>query len=235
MNFEVIFGRDNEKIITEKGSLVASLGGIACDLVNSTPRHLQTVFPALDIKNAKAEAAKMLERCFSSKDKKKRIEGYLLCDEEFKLSKTKFSVTKTIGNIDDDGSIQFIDMYYLNDFFDFLRLEMMYALTNNVPIVKCGSCSKFFLADNPTMEYCDDESCRQYGAKKRSKETKQADTLLLLYDKVYQATYYKHKKCTDGKQKDALHLKLKELMEFRMKYKKSAISADKFQNFLESI
>ena len=129
------------------------------------------------------------------------IEGYLLCDEEFKLSKTKFSVTKTIGNIDDDGTIRFIDMYYLSDFFDFLRLEMMYALTNNVPIVKCGSCSKFFLADNPTMEYCDNEACRQHGAKKRSKETKQADAFLLLYDKVYQATYYKHKKCADEKQK----------------------------------
>lgn len=235
MDFEVIFNQSSERIVTEKGSLVASLGGIACDLVNSTPRHLQTIFPDLDIKKAKAEAAKMLERCFSSKDKKKRIEGYLLCDEEFKLSKTKFSVTKTIGNVDDDGTIQFIDMYYLSDFFDFLRLEMMYALTNNMPIVKCGSCSKFFLADNPTMEYCDNEACRQYGAKKRSKETKQADNLLLLYDKVYQATYYKHKKCADEKQKNELHIKLKMLMEYRMKYKKAEISPDKFQNFLESI
>ena len=68
------------------------------------------------MKKVKDEATKMLERCFSSKDKKKRIEGYLLCDEEFKLSKTKFSVTKTIGNIDDDGTIQFIDMYYLSDY-----------------------------------------------------------------------------------------------------------------------
>ena len=235
MNFEVIFGHGEEKIITEKGSYVVPIGGAACVLSNDAPTHLKTIFPDLDMKKAKDEATKMLERCFSSKDKKKRIEGYLLCDEEFKLSKTKFSVTKTIGNIDDDGSIQFIDMYYLSDFFDFLRLEMMYALTNNMPIVKCGSCSKFFLADNPTMEYCDNEACRQHGAKKRSKETKQADTLLLLYDKVYQATYYKHKKCTDEKQKKELHIKLKMLMEYRMKYKKAEISPDKFQNFLESI
>ena len=200
MNFQAIFNQSSERVVTEKGSLVSSHGGVACDLVNGSYPHLQEVFPDLDMEKAKAEAKKMLERCFSSKDKKKRIEGYLLCDEEFKFSKTKFPVTKTIENVDDDGEIHFVDMYYLSDFFDFLRLEMMYALTNNVPIVKCGSCSKFFLADNPTMEYCDDEACRQYGAKKRSKETKQADTLLLLYDKVYQATYYKHKKCTDEKQ-----------------------------------
>ena len=232
MNFEVIFGRDDEKIITEKGSLVSLHGGVACDLVNGSYPHLQEVFPDLDMDKAKAEAKKMLERCFSSKDKKKRIEGYLLCDEEFKFSKTKFPVTKTIENVDNDGEIHFVDMYYLSDFFDFLRLEMMYALTNNMPIVKCGNCSKFFLAENPTMEYCDDKACRQYGAKKRSKQTKQADSLLLLYDKVYQATYYKHKKCTDEKQKKELHIKLKELMEFRMKYKKGEITSERFEEIL---
>lgn len=232
MNFEAIFNQSSERVVTEKGSLVSSHGGVACDLVNGSYPLLQEVFPDLDMEKAKAEAKKMLERCFSSKDKKKRIEGYLLCDEEFKLSKTKFHVTKTIENVDDDGEIHFVDMYYLSDFFDFLRLEMMYALTNNVPIVKCGSCSKFFLADNPTMEYCDDEACRQYGAKKRSKETKQADALLLLYDKVYQATYYKHKKCTDDKQKNELHIKLKILMEYRMKYKKGEITAEKFEEIL---
>ena len=235
MNFKAIFNQSSERVVTKKGSLVSLHGGVACDLVNGSYPHLQEVFPDFDMEKARAEAKKMLERCFSSKDKKKRIEGYLLCDEEFKLSKTKFPVTKTIENVDDDGEIHFVDMYYLSDFFDFLRLEMMYALTNNVPIVKCGSCNKFFFADNPTMEYCDDEACRQYGAKKRSKETKQSDALLLLYDKVYQATYYKHKKCTDEKQKNELHIKLKQLMEYRMKYKKSEISSDVFQNFLESI
>ena len=232
MNFEVVFGRGEEKIITEKGSYGVSIGGAACALASGGTTHIKTIFPDLDMKRAKAEATKMLERCFSSKDKKKRIEGYLLCDEEFTLSKTKFPITKTVENFGDDGEFHFIDMYYLSNFFDFLRLEMMYSLTNNMPIVKCGSCSKFFLADNPTMEYCDDEVCRQYGAKKRSKETKQADSLLLLYDKVYQATYYKHKTCTDDKQKNELHVKLKELMEYRMKYKKGEITAEKFEEIL---
>ena len=115
MNFEVIFNQSSEKIVTENGSLVASLGGVACDLVNSTPKHLQTIFPDLDMKKAKAEATKMLERCFSSKDKKKRIEGYLLCEEEFKLSKTKFPVTKTIENVDDDGEIHFYREMHLHN------------------------------------------------------------------------------------------------------------------------
>ena len=232
MDFKVIFGRGEEKIITERGSYVVPIGGAACALAGGGPTHIKTIFPYLDMNRAKAEAKKMLERCFSSKDKKKRIEGYLQCDEEFKLSKTKFPVTKTIENIDDDGEIHFIDMYYLSDFFDFLRLEMMYALTNNMPIVKCGSCSKFFLAENPTMEYCDNSTCRQYGAKKRSKEAKQADSLLLLYDKVYQATYYKHKTCLDEKQKNALHTKLKKLMEYRMKYKKGEITVEEFEEAL---
>ena len=231
MNFKVIFGHGEEKIITEKGSYISPIGGVACVLSNDAPTHLKTIFPDLNIEKAKAEAQKMLERCFSSKDKKKRIEGYLLCEEEFKLSKTKYPVTKTIENVGDDGEIHFVDMYYLSDFFDFLRLEMMYALTNNTPIVKCGNCSKFFLADNPSMEYCNNEECRQHGAK----AAKQSDPLLLLYDKVYQATYYKHKKCTDEKQKTELHHKLKKLMECRLKYKKGEIYPDKFQTFLESV
>ena len=152
MDFQVMFRQGEEKIITEKGSYVVPIGGAACVLSNGGPTHIKTIFPDLDMNKAKAEANKMLERCFSSKDKSKRVEGYLFCDEEFKLSKTKYSVTKTIENVEDDGAIQFIDIYYLTDFFDFLRLEMMYAMTNNMPIVKCGNCSKFFLADNPTME-----------------------------------------------------------------------------------
>ena len=122
MNFEVIFGHGEEKIITEKGSYIAPIGGVACVLSNDAPTHLKTIFPDLDIEKAKAEAQKMLDRCFSSKDKKKRIEGYLLCDEEFKLSKTKYHVTKKIENVGDDGEIHFVDMYYLSEFFDFLRL-----------------------------------------------------------------------------------------------------------------
>ena len=235
MSFEAIFRQNEEKIITEKGSYIGLIGSVACMLSEEKPGHLSEIFPELNIEILKNEALKILERCFSSKDKKKKVEGYLLCDEEFKSGTTKYSVSKTVENTDDDGTIQFIDTYSLSDFSDFIRLEMMYAMTNNMPIVKCGNCSKFFLADNPTMEYCENPACRQYGAKKRSKETKQADALLLLYDKVYQATYYKHKKCTDEKQKEQLNIRLKQLMEYRMKYKKSEISPDVFRNFLESI
>ncbi|WP_337398879.1 DUF6076 domain-containing protein [Congzhengia sp.] len=233
MDFEVVFNQSEEKIITEKGSYVVPIGSIACALAEGNRTHLKTILPDLDTEKAKIEATKMLERCFSSKDKGKRVEGYLLCDEEFKLSKTKYSVTKTIENVDAGGEINFVDMYYLSDFLDFLRLEMMYALTNNMPIVKCGSCSKFFLADNPTMEYCNNEACRHYGAKKRSKETKQADSLLLLYDKVYQAIYYKQKKCTAKREKIYLKRRLQQLMDYRMKYKKGEITADEFTSVLE--
>ena len=233
MSFEAIFRQTEEKIITEKGSYIVPIGSIACMLSEGTLGHLAKIFPELNIDILKDEALKMLERCFSSKDKNKRVEGYLLCDEEFKLGKQKYSVTKTVENICDDRIIQFVDTYYLTDFFDFLRLEMMYALTNNIPIVKCGSCSKFFLAENPTMEYCEIPACRQYGAKKRSKETKQADELLLLYDKTYQAIYYKHKKCADTSEKEQLKVRLKQLMKYRMQYKKGEISADEFLNILK--
>ena len=54
-----------------------------------------------------AEATKMLERCFSSKDKKKRIEGYLLCDEEFKLS----SNIKFLDKKEQNSKVLFEDVY----------------------------------------------------------------------------------------------------------------------------
>ena len=66
MNFEVIFGHGEEKIITEKGSYVVPIGGAACTLAEGGRTHLKTIFPGLDMEKAKAEAKKMLERCFSS-------------------------------------------------------------------------------------------------------------------------------------------------------------------------
>ena len=56
MNFEVIFGHGEEKIITEKGSYIAPIGGVACVLSSDAPTHLKTIFPDLDIEKAKAEA-----------------------------------------------------------------------------------------------------------------------------------------------------------------------------------
>ena len=235
MQFEAIFRQDGVKLATEKGSYISPLGSISCMIAEGKWEHLADVFSSTDTENLKSVALKILDRCFSSKDKKKKIEGYLLCDEEFKASKSRYSVTKSVESIDEDGTIQFIDTYYLTDFTDFILLEMMYSLTYNVPIVKCGSCSRFFIAENPTMHYCDNPACRQFAAKKRSKETKQADELLLLYDKVYQATYYRHKKCTDEKQKEQLDARLKQLMEYRMKYKKSEISVNEFEKVLHLI
>ena len=77
MNFEVIFGHGEEKIITEKGSYIALIGGVACVLSNDAPTHLKTIFHDLDIEKAKAEAQKMLERCFSSRIRKK--ESRVIC------------------------------------------------------------------------------------------------------------------------------------------------------------
>ena len=50
MNFEVIFGHGEEKIITEKGSYVVPFCGAACVLSYDAPTHLKRIFPDLDIK-----------------------------------------------------------------------------------------------------------------------------------------------------------------------------------------
>ena len=60
-----------------------------------------------------------------------------------------------------------------------------------------------------------------------------SDSALSLYEKKYQALYYKRKKTTDEKALMAINEKIAVYQDARSKYKKGEISSDEFISMLE--
>ena len=108
---------------------------------------------------------------------------------------------------------------------DFISLSKLFLL-------------RFFIAENHGIQYCDNiykdgKTCRQIGAKKQFKEKVKSDSALSLYEKKYQALYYKRKKTTDEKALMAIKEKIAVYQDARSKYKKGEISSDEFISMLE--
>ena len=197
---------------------------------------LENFFSNEDKSKLQAKAIDVLERCFSTKDSEKRLDAFLKCEEELKTG-IGYSLSESKPVIMPDGSIGMVDTYWLNSVSSLILLEMMYSLRQNIPIVKCPICSKFFFANNNGIQYCDNiykdgKTCRQIGAKKYFNQKLKSDELLLLYDKTYQATYYKRSKTSNEKEREELSERLKFLKEQRSKYKKGEINSEEFAKVL---
>ena len=237
MNIEVSFICDGIKFSTEKGSYTCALGGVTFMLSEG---NFKSVDYFLEIEN-KAEIAayalSMLERCFSTKDGEHKIQSFLLCEEELKTGKYRYFVCETKPIVHPDGTIGFVDTYYIDSVQALILLECMFSIRYNIPIIKCPNCGQFFMAPNNGMQYCDrvlenGKTCREVGAKKYFNDKLKADPLLSAYEKAYQATYHKHRKAADESEKEKLQNRLSLLKHSRMQYKKGALSADDFREII---
>ena len=146
------------------------------------------------------------------------------------------SEKKAIVNTDDN--IDMVETYWLTNLLGLLLVEMMHAILHNIPILKCPVCKRFFIAENHGIQYCDNiykdgKTCRQIGAKKQFKEKVKSDSALSLYEKKYQALYYKRKKTTEEKALTAIKEKIAFYQDARSMYKKGEISSDEFISMLE--
>lgn len=237
MKFQASFLENHINISTKECNRIFGLGRITFSIATGNYGALSILFPVQELDTLRDKANSLLELCFSSKKGEDKLSAYYKCEEEFSLCGGCIMFEKkAIVNTDDN--IDMVETYWLTKLSGLLLVEMMYAILHNIPILKCPVCKRFFIADNHGIQYCDNiykdgKTCRQIGAKKQFKEKVKSDSALSLYEKKYQALYYKRKKTTDKKDLTAIKEKIAFYQDARSKYKKGEISSDEFISMLE--
>lgn len=238
MEFEAYFLSDTVKIVTEKGTYTSSLGYITYMLAMDEWKNFEFFFPDANRQEVKEFAFSMLERCFSNRSSKEKINAFWQCESDLKLGKYQYSLCESYPISTFDNRIEFVEKYYLNRIQSLILLEMMFSIKYNVLISKCPNCSRFFIANNTGVIYCDrifknGKTCQQLGAKKSYLEKVKSDKLLLLYEKKYQVLYHRMKRSANKNEQEELAQKLDLLRNYRKKYKASQITPEEFKNILE--
>ena len=239
MNIKVEFLGEKIILYTENDPHEYALGTITCMMAEGEWKALLNF---LDIernyKKLETYARNFLDKCFYSKSRTNKIKGYVLCDSELELHNKKYTVYKNVSGRMPYGKMIVSDTYQIQSPIDLINLEMLYAVTHDMTITKCKNCGKYFVARNAGAQYCDrvfmaERTCRQLGAKKSFNENLKLDVALLLYEKTYQATYYKTRKAKSQKELNALGARLDELKNWRVKYKNGEVTEQEFVEFLK--
>lgn len=241
MEIKVEFFESRIKISNGNTVYDDMLGNVTCLIAE---QEWDAVLEFLDIQRGldkySAYAKKLLDKCFAGKEHADKIKGYILCDSEFDLNAKKYTVCKTVCSKKLDGRTEMSvsDIYQIQSVTELINLEVMYAVVNDIAITKCKNCGKYFVANTAGGQYCErllssGRTCKQNGAKTLFYQNLKNDEALLLYEKTYQATYYKAKKSTFPEEKIELENKLELLKIYRVKYKRGELSADQFKKFLE--
>ena len=238
MNFQASFLSDSVRLATEKGVYTSALGYVTYMIAMDEWGNLENFFPNEDKQQLKEFALSMLERCFSNKSNEEKVNAFLQCDSDLKLGKYSYSICESRPVAIEDNRIDFVETYYLNSLQALILLEMMYSIRHNVLLTKCPNCSRFFIAHNTGVHYCDrifknGKTCRQLGAKKNYSEKVKADDLLLLYEKKHQVLYHRMKRSANKKEQEELAQQLSLFREYRKKYKTSQITPNEFKSILE--
>lgn len=242
MNFQVQFSENKIKITGVKQDYETLIGNITCMISEKDARELSDIFDMkMEFKKYSEYAKYFLDTCFSTKDKLNKINGYLICDSTLNLNRNNYQVRKIVGGKGSKGKADLIikDIYTLSSITDLINLEMMYAVIHDIPITKCKNCGKYFAANTAGGVYCerknlDGKTCRQIGAKKKFNAEMKKDDALLLYEKIYQATYYRVRKAKSQDEIDELNKRLDELKNWRVKYKGGEVKENDFVKYIEN-
>ena len=241
MNLRVEFIGEKITIHTEKKTVEYQLGTITCMIsAGEWNELLQFLHAEKDYKKIEQYAANFLDKCFYSREKISKINGYMLCDSELNLSTKNYISNKKVSGRMLQGKADLVvsDIYLIDSLMDLINLEMMYAVINDIPINKCKNCNKYFVAGNAAALFCDrlyteDKTCKQFGGKKSFVDKLKKDEALLRYEKVYQATYYRLRKAKTQSEIDVLNKRLQDLKNWRVKYKNGEVKEKPFIEFVE--
>ena len=174
MNLRVEFTGEKIIIHTEKKTVEYQLGTITCMIsAGEWDELLQFLDVQKDYKKIEKYATNFLDKCFHSREKNSKINGYMLCDSELNLSNKNYTSNKKVSGRMLQGKADLVvsDIYLIDSLIDLIALEMMYAVINDMPINKCNNCNKYFVAGNAAALFCDrlyteDKTCKQFGGKK---------------------------------------------------------------------
>ena len=240
MNLRVEFTGEKIIIHTQKQTSEYQLGSVTCMIsAGEWDELLQFLDAEKNYKKIEKYALGFLDKCFYNREKLAKINGYMLCDSELNLSDKNYTLNKKVSGRMLHGKVDLVvsDIYLIDSLIDLINLEMMYAVTNDMPINKCNNCNKYFVAGNAAALFCDrlyteDKTCKQFGGKKSFVDKLKKDEALLRYEKVYQATYYRLRKADTQSEIDALNKRLQDLKTWRVKYKNGEVTE---LNFIEKI
>lgn len=241
MNLRVEFTGEKIIIHTEKNTIEYHLGTITCMIsAGEWDELLEFLDEEKNYKKIEKYATNFLEKCFYSREKISKINGYMLCDSELNLSNKNYISNIKVSGRMIQGKVDLVvsNIYLIDSLIDLINLEMMYAVINDMPINKCKNCNKYFVAGNSAALFCDrlyteEKTCKQFGGKKSFVDKLKKDEALLRYEKVYQATYYRLRKAEKQDEIDELNKRLQDLKIWRVKYKNGGIPELEFVEFLE--
>ena len=151
MNLRVEFTGEKIIIHTEKKAVEYQLGTITCMIsAGEWDELLQFLDEEKNYKKIEKYAANFLDKCFYSREKISKINGYMLCDSELNLSNKNYISNKKVSGRMLQGKADLVvsDIYLIDSLIDLINLEMMYAVINDMPINKCKNCNKYFVAGN---------------------------------------------------------------------------------------
>ncbi len=217
-----------------------TLGHITCMIASGETGWIKTSVSVItDWKLVQEKAIEYLESCFHSNSITDKTKGYLFCKANYPYPEQKYTVTKKLKEIESDGEtkLEITDRYHLEKIIELIDIEMMYAVQNNLSIYKCKNCGKYFATLNAGAVYCNRmfsgiQTCKQFGAKKTFHENLKEDKLLSLYEKTYQAVYYKKRIAKTKKDLKQIDTFIKQLKNSRTDYRKGTISEDQFRSIL---
>ncbi len=242
MNLRVEFTGEKIIIHTERKTVEYQLGSITCMIsAGEWDELLQFLDAEKDYKKTEKYATDFLDKCFYSREKISKINGYMLCDGDLNLSNKNYTSNKKVSGRMLQGKADLVvsDVYLIDSLIDLINLEMMYAVINDMPINKCKNCNKYFVAGNAAALFCDrlyteDKTCKQFGGKKSFVDKLKKDEALLRYEKVYQATYYRLRKAEKQSEIDVLNKRLEDLKNWRVKYKNGELTELNFMDKINS-
>lgn len=240
MNLRVEFTGEKIIIHAKKKTVEYHLGSITCMIsAGEWDELLQFLDAQKEYEKLEKYATNFLDKCFHSREKISKINGYMLCDSELNLCNKNYISNKKVSGrmLQRKADLVVSDIYLIDSLFDLINLEMMYAVINDMPINKCKNCNKYFVAGNAAALFCDrlyteDKTCKQFGGKKSFVDKLKKDEALLRYEKVYQATYYKLRKTESEEDAEKLNIRIANLKRYRLMYKKGDISSEELMEFI---
>lgn len=149
----------------------------------------------------------------------RRLDNYISKEKEFPYMK------KIIKEIKKNGNIEYETTFYIIE--EFCKYEFFKVLENNINIVQCPNCNKFFISEHLSKQYCSNKCEKQYNAKK-AKNDPYRSTYNEKTKKISNYCYYYGIK---GEKRKEFFKPFKEILD---KYKQplgSPLDEDRFKEF----
>lgn len=235
MSFRIVFKKRNVSLNIRNTVTDDILGNFTCKIASGEWDD----FISLGLIDKPDErllelANTFLNHYFKTREQEMKLSAYAELAEKYGAGSSSYNVKRAVIRpmITEEKPI-IADAYTVESLKDVLFLEMLYAVEQNMHIVRCKNCLKYFSTAYAGADYCDriykdDKSCKWIGSKKTYFSNIKADDNLVLYEKIYQSLQYKKRRATESEIINLIEHRISCLRLYRLRYKNEEISAEEF-------